>query len=341
MCVLACARHMHIHGQLELVAQYKDLAIPHKRLTLPHAGRRRADHEQGVPHAGCRHSGRRGIPRRWGFAAFYMLAALLTLRQTASRHSHLRLPSAAAICPTVHHAFLCLSTSIVRLCPAGIIRSELYKIRDTQTPYGVNVQTIVDVSVGAAQLCVLLHHVWERLASDCTCPVESVDAIAACFLLQNIAKLRATASMAMDDQGIVLNGTANIVSPSSPTLCFRPVALDIDSMVPQSESRPLYCSCQFRPRLSKRLGLSFCEVDSDDDVHIHSAQVDANTTNSITFPRTPTQVGDGRCTASATGKPPSACAAADTQLSASQAAVTPQILTYSLLLVHFCRCSTS
>jgi hypothetical protein len=71
---------------------------------------------------------------------------------------------------------------------AGIIRSELYKIRDTQTPYGVNVQTIVD----------------------------------------NIAKLRATASMAMDDQGIVLNGTANIV--------------------------------------------------------------DANTTNSITFPRTPTQV---------------------------------------------------
>jgi hypothetical protein len=71
---------------------------------------------------------------------------------------------------------------------AGIIRSELYKIANTTTPYGVTVQTIVD----------------------------------------NIAALRAAASMAMDDQGVILNGTANIV--------------------------------------------------------------DANTTNSITFPRTPTQV---------------------------------------------------
>jgi hypothetical protein len=46
---------------------------------------------------------------------------------------------------------------------AGIIRSELYKIRDTQTPYGVNVQTIVDVSVmlhSRAHCCTVFGGAW-------------------------------------------------------------------------------------------------------------------------------------------------------------------------------------
>ena len=52
--------------------------------------------------------------------------------------------------------------------------------------------------------------------------MESLDVTVVSFLLQNIAKLRATASMAMDDQGIVLNGTANIVSALSSKVRFLP-----------------------------------------------------------------------------------------------------------------------
>ena len=148
-------------------------------------------------------------------------------------------PAFAAVFLTVRHRFPSLSTSIASALPcyAGIIRSELYKIRDTQTPYGVNVQTIVDVSVilrsyarcciqCAMKLCTLLHCVLGRPAAAHTCSVESVGVTAACCLLQNIAKLRATASMAADDQGIVLNGTANIVSPSSRELGCRFVPPD-------------------------------------------------------------------------------------------------------------------
>ena len=106
------------------------------------------------------------------------------------------------------------------------------------------------------------------------------------FLLQNIAKLRATASMAADDQGIVLNGTANIVSPSSPDLGSHPAALTTDLRIPQSGSSPrnaaAFCSATSRS--------AQFDTDCADDVHTHSAQVDANTTTSITFPRTPTQV---------------------------------------------------
>jgi hypothetical protein len=135
----------------------------------------------------------------------------------------------------VRLAFLCLSTASVLPCSTGIIRSELYKIRDTQTPYGVNVQTIVDVSVmlhGCTHCCVVFGRT-QLLPTLVSC--ESLGVTAVCFLLQNIAQLRATASMAMDDQGIVLNGTANIVSPRSPELGFRPVALNTDSMVQQTE----------------------------------------------------------------------------------------------------------
>jgi hypothetical protein len=38
---------------------------------------------------------------------------------------------------------------------AGIIRSELYKIANTTTPYGVTVQTIVDVSSRGLAVCVV------------------------------------------------------------------------------------------------------------------------------------------------------------------------------------------